>query len=121
MWRLAAGSTWRPGPCRASATGEHLGPPHAVDDGTAKGLRSGRPGHSHVDSDVSTDPTAVMPPTCDVYSRCDWKWCARQDSNLRPLASEANALIQLSYGRVRVVVFREWRARRELNPRPTGS
>jgi hypothetical protein len=27
------------------------------------------------------------------------RWCARQDSNLRPLASEANALIQLSYGR----------------------
>ena len=26
-------------------------------------------------------------------------WCARLDSNQRPLASEANALIQLSYGR----------------------
>jgi hypothetical protein len=34
--------------------------------------------------------------TCGI----DEGWCARQDSNLRPLASEANALIQLSYGRV---------------------
>src|SRR6266853_2458129 len=27
------------------------------------------------------------------------KWCARQDSNLWPFASEANALSRLSYGR----------------------
>ena len=65
-------------------------------------------------------------------------WCARQDSNLRPLASEANALIQLSYGRalcdylltvycLLTTVYggtchpRDWCARRDLNPRPTGS
>ena len=39
-----------------------------------------------------------LSPMCP--ERTPWRWCARQDSNLRPLASEANALIQLSYGRV---------------------
>ena len=34
------------------------------------------------------------------YARGVMIGCARQDSNLRPSASEADALIRLSYGRV---------------------
>src|SRR5258708_4311771 len=33
------------------------------------------------------------------------KWCARRDSNSRPSASKADALIQLSYGRARTEFY----------------
>src|ERR1700693_156239 len=43
-------------------------------------------------------------------------WCARRDSNARPLAPEANALSGLSYGR-KVSWQRTWGEWRDSNPR----
>ena len=49
-----------------------------------------------------THTISVTARGADHYTKITTDWCVRKDSNLRPLASQANTLIRLSYGRILV-------------------